>query len=200
MRYDEFGRITLDTNPGFQPFGFAGGLYDHQTGLVRFGARDYDPEVGRWTAADPIRFESGAQNLYEYSRLNPIVFFDPHGTFASPVTLATAGGACIAIDGPAPIGDMVGVPMLAAAGIWWAAAEAFDRWNDRDEKDDDDGDSDDDYGQCEQQLALDDAACTRAWRGQHGLRHSCKSQAMTRYAECLRFGEPRSPLQPLPQL
>src|SRR5205807_10595236 len=26
--YDEFGNITVDTNPGFQPFGFAGGLYD----------------------------------------------------------------------------------------------------------------------------------------------------------------------------
>src|SRR5207244_7001186 len=24
--YDEFGRITSDSNPGFQPFGFAGGL------------------------------------------------------------------------------------------------------------------------------------------------------------------------------
>ena len=24
MDYDEFGEITLDTNPGFQPFGFAG--------------------------------------------------------------------------------------------------------------------------------------------------------------------------------
>ena len=45
MRYDELGRIKLDTNPGFQPFGFAGGLYDYQTGFVRFGARDYDP---RW--------------------------------------------------------------------------------------------------------------------------------------------------------
>jgi YD repeat-containing protein len=35
--YDEFGRVILDTNPGFQPFGFAGGLYDHhdhQTGLL----------------------------------------------------------------------------------------------------------------------------------------------------------------------
>lgn len=28
MEYDEFGLITQDTNPGFQPFGFAGGLYD----------------------------------------------------------------------------------------------------------------------------------------------------------------------------
>ena len=26
--YDEFGNVLADTNPGFQPFGFAGGLYD----------------------------------------------------------------------------------------------------------------------------------------------------------------------------
>jgi hypothetical protein len=32
--YDEFGRVAQNTNPGFQPFGFAGGLSDHQTGLV----------------------------------------------------------------------------------------------------------------------------------------------------------------------
>jgi RHS repeat-associated protein len=57
--YDEFGRVTLDTNAGFQPFGFAGGLYDADTGLVRFGARDYDPETGRWTAKDPIAFAGG---------------------------------------------------------------------------------------------------------------------------------------------
>ncbi len=26
--YDEFGRVLVDTKPGFQPFGFAGGIYD----------------------------------------------------------------------------------------------------------------------------------------------------------------------------
>ena len=30
--YDEFGRVTVDTSPGFQPFGFTGGLYDADTG------------------------------------------------------------------------------------------------------------------------------------------------------------------------
>src|SRR5690606_9018853 len=43
--YDEFGRVLSDSAPGFQPFGFAGGLYDTATELVRFGARDYDAEV-----------------------------------------------------------------------------------------------------------------------------------------------------------
>ena len=58
MDYDEFGNVTYDSNPGFQPFGFAGGLYDTETKLVRFGARDYDAERGGGRAR--IRFCSMA--------------------------------------------------------------------------------------------------------------------------------------------
>ncbi len=61
--YDEWGVVTRDTTPGFQPFGFAGGLYDRDTGLVQFGARDYDLETGRWTAKDPIGFAGGDSHL-----------------------------------------------------------------------------------------------------------------------------------------
>jgi len=82
LDYDAFGRVIVDTNPGFQPFGFAGGIYDYQTGLVRFGARDYDPETGRWTSSDPIRFEGGETNLFAYSALDPINLIDPSGTDA----------------------------------------------------------------------------------------------------------------------
>ncbi len=77
--YDSFGRITSDTNPGFQPFGFAGGLSDADTGFVRFGARDYDPQVGRWTTKDAILFDGGDTNLYGYAVHDPINLIDPDG-------------------------------------------------------------------------------------------------------------------------
>ena len=79
LRFDEFGYVLTDTNPGFIPFGFAGGLYDVTTGLVRFGARDYDPSTGRWTAKDPIGFGGGDANLYGYAFSDPINFIDPDG-------------------------------------------------------------------------------------------------------------------------
>ncbi len=84
MAYDVFGAVTLDTNPGFQPFGFAGGLYDRDTGLVRFGARDYDPETGRWTAKDPILFAGGDSNLYGYVLGDPVNGIDSDGLFPKP--------------------------------------------------------------------------------------------------------------------
>ena len=77
--YDEFGNVTYDSNPGFQPFGFAGGLYDPETKLVRFGARDYDAETGRWTSKDPIGFEGGVSNLFEYALCDPIDLIDIFG-------------------------------------------------------------------------------------------------------------------------
>jgi RHS repeat-associated protein len=70
MDYDEYGNVLTDTNPGFQPFGFAGGIYDLDTGLVRFGARDYEAESGRWMAKDPIGLGGGA-NIYVYVRNDP---------------------------------------------------------------------------------------------------------------------------------
>ena len=78
LDYDEFGNVLADTNPGVQPFGFAGGLYDADTGLVRFGARDYDAVAGRWTAKDPSLFRGGL-NLYSYANNDPFNFIDVTG-------------------------------------------------------------------------------------------------------------------------
>ena len=79
LDYDEWGRVLQDTNPGFQPFGFAGGLYDPDTGLVRFGLRDFDPELGRWLLKDPIFFMGGQANLYLYCDGDPVNYIDPTG-------------------------------------------------------------------------------------------------------------------------
>ncbi len=78
LSYGPWGEVLEDTNPGFQPFGYAGGLYEPDTGLVRFGARDYDPSVGRWTCQDPVRFVGG-ENFYAYCAQDPINLVDPSG-------------------------------------------------------------------------------------------------------------------------
>ena len=79
LDYDAWGRVIEDSRPGFQPFGFAGGLHDPDTQLTRFGARDYDAETGRWTAKDPILFDGGDSNLYGYVLQDPVNAIDPSG-------------------------------------------------------------------------------------------------------------------------
>jgi RHS repeat-associated protein len=82
LTYDSFSNIIDDTNPAFEvPFVFAGGLYDIDTGLVRFGYRDYDPDLGRWTAKDPIFFAGGDTDLYGYVANDPVNAVDIFGLF-----------------------------------------------------------------------------------------------------------------------
>lgn len=68
----------MNSNPGFQPFGFAGGMFDSSTGFVRFGARDYAPEVGRWTTKDPRSLTAGP-NVYDYVEGDPVNRIDATG-------------------------------------------------------------------------------------------------------------------------
>ncbi len=86
--YDAFGNIITDTNPAFHlMLGFAGGLTDPDTGLIRFGYRDYNPDTGRWTAKDPILFQGGDTDLYGYVLNDPVNFVDPEGLMI-PLVLA----------------------------------------------------------------------------------------------------------------
>jgi RHS repeat-associated protein len=84
--YDAFGRLVGgDPNAFDLPIGFAGGLRDAATGLVRFGLRDYDPAAARWTARDPLLFAGGQINLYAYARNNPHSMTDRTGLASSDV-------------------------------------------------------------------------------------------------------------------
>ncbi len=90
ITYDTFGNILTDSNPNFKvPFGFAGGLYDSDTKLTRFGYRGYDAYTGKWTAKDPIGFQGGDSNLYGYVLGDPVNFVDPTGL--NRLTNFTAG-------------------------------------------------------------------------------------------------------------
>jgi RHS repeat-associated protein len=124
MDYNEFGEVALDTNPGFQPFGFAGGLYDADTGLVRFGARDYDPEVGRWAAKDPLLFDGGDTNLYAYVLGDPINRTDPTGRYVQALPLLA----------PWIFGTAAAVTAVVGLCILMASALADDPSADEDEK------------------------------------------------------------------
>ncbi|GBC59974.1 hypothetical protein DENIS_0916 [Desulfonema ishimotonii] len=80
IQYDSFGNVISDSDTAFAvPFGFAGGLYDADTGLIRFGYRDYDPDTGRWTAKDPILFVGGDTDLYGYCLGDPVNWVDLNG-------------------------------------------------------------------------------------------------------------------------
>jgi RHS repeat-associated protein len=61
--------------------------FDPDLGLVRMGVRDYDPEINRFTTADPLVIgtpeicleNNVACNLYGYARAQPTRFVDPDG-------------------------------------------------------------------------------------------------------------------------
>ena len=64
---------------------FGGQLYDPSTRLYLMGLRAYDPTVGRFLQADPIRHDPSG-TLYTYARNRPMVFQDPTGMFVEPFT------------------------------------------------------------------------------------------------------------------
>jgi RHS repeat-associated protein len=96
IEYDSFGNIINDSDSTFAvPFRFAGGLYDPDTELVRFGFRDYDPDVGRWTAKDPIFFAGGDTDLYGYVLNDPVNAVDPDGLWTFQIGLGFNAGAIL---------------------------------------------------------------------------------------------------------
>ena len=82
LDYDAWGRVITDTRPGFQPFGFAGGLYDPASGLTRFGIRDYRADLGRWLTREPGAPTDTTTNAYRYADADPINKCDRDGNLS----------------------------------------------------------------------------------------------------------------------
>ena len=70
-----------NTNADVQPLKFLGKEWDHQHGLdlYDFGARLYDPAVGRWTTMDPLCEKYYSVSPYAYCHDNPVNRIDPDG-------------------------------------------------------------------------------------------------------------------------
>lgn len=150
-RYDAWGNhvvvdgngntITATNNIGnLNPFRYRGYYYDTETGLYFLKSRYYDPEVGRFINMDSIEYADPESvngiNLYAYCGDNPVMGYDPDGTWSwtgfwnvvaavaivAVITAAvafTAGAAAVAVGastavvtavtaGAAVIGTVVG--------------------------------------------------------------------------------------------
>ncbi|HEY2024850.1 RHS repeat-associated core domain-containing protein [Paraburkholderia sp.] len=122
--FDPYGVAIGWPNPAgswpsaWQPFGFAGGLWDGDVGLYRFGARDYNPWKGRWWSKDPIGF-AGGLNQYAYCNNDPLNCIDPSGRFslALPLLIPELGLAG-AEFGPIGLGLGVGAGVAVNVGIY----------------------------------------------------------------------------------
>lgn len=102
--YLAFGARTLAGGADdWMPFGFAGGIFDPDTQLTRFGGRDYDAQSGRWISKDPIKSDGGDTNLYRYASLDPVNEKDISGldTFMCTKPLHALGSFGQSVYGPA---------------------------------------------------------------------------------------------------
>jgi RHS repeat-associated protein len=106
---DAAGNIVWKEN--YRPFGdkvnnqsaaadnrqwFHGKAADADTGLQYFGARYYDPVLGRFMGVDPVGFQEDnihSFNKYAYGNNNPYRFVDPDGR--NPILINMGVGALV---------------------------------------------------------------------------------------------------------
>jgi RHS repeat-associated protein len=139
-RYFPYGEKRIASGSQSHRLAFHGKPLDADTGLQSFGARYYDPQIGRFTGVDPVAFDPAnphSFNRYAYGNNNPFKFKDPDGRAAETVldvislTLSLVqfrsdpslvNGLGLAYDAIA-----TGVPFLpAGVGTIRAAAKAAD--------------------------------------------------------------------------
>jgi len=128
--YDPYGSLVSVTGTfsKVSPYSYASGIYESTSGLIKFGARYYEPATGRFTQPDPSGQEP---NIYNYAGCNPINNIDPTGlsfcTAAVTAGLLTIGVGIFTILAATGGGVLLGVAFTAsqatvAAGVLTAAA------------------------------------------------------------------------------
>ncbi|MCB9771320.1 MAG: RHS repeat-associated core domain-containing protein [Candidatus Omnitrophica bacterium] len=127
IEYDPYGKIQRHDNYGgntrLAKQQFTGKKLDDETGLIYFGARYYDPLLGRFITADTIvQNPSDPQTLnrYSYCGNNPINRIDPDGHSWKKIWkkisgfVATAAGVALGFINPYL--GMLAYSLIAASG------------------------------------------------------------------------------------
>ena len=86
-RYHPFGESQAQAGAPAADYSYTDKELDSAIGLYYYGARYYDPVVGRFISVDPLYFEQPEKeladpqmlNLYAYARNNPVQNVDPDG-------------------------------------------------------------------------------------------------------------------------
>lgn len=128
--YLPFGEISKANSAGTDTVTskFTGQEYDEESNLYFYGARYYDPSIGRFISADsviPSLTDAQAYNRYAYARNNPIIYTDPTGhSWLSSLWHGLTAAATAVWNGVAAIGNAI-----ASAAQWFGQAVAAGvRW------------------------------------------------------------------------
>lgn len=84
--YDPWGKVRSELGEDSY-LGFQADPTDQDTGLVDMGARNYAPELGRFTTVDPVAGKQSnplSVNAYLYGVADPVTSTDPTGMCADP--------------------------------------------------------------------------------------------------------------------
>ncbi|MER7489160.1 polymorphic toxin-type HINT domain-containing protein [Streptomyces sp. NPDC126497] len=95
-RFDPYG-VDRGEKTGTWPGekGYVGGTIDAQTGLTHLGAREYDPQLGKFISVDPVIDYTRPHQIngYAYADNSPVTLSDPSG-LEPCATTRSANGIC----------------------------------------------------------------------------------------------------------